>query len=60
MLLALRGGLRAEETSVPLGAALAFVAHCRVEEEVSPRLDVLGRTSVTREGAMGKIKRLWG
>jgi hypothetical protein len=40
---------------VPLGAALAFVAHCRVEEEVSPRLDVLGRTSVTREGARGKI-----
>jgi hypothetical protein len=45
---------------VPWGAALAFVAHCRVEEEVSPRLDVLGRTSMTREDARGKIKWLCG
>jgi len=35
------------------GAALAFVTHCRVEEEASPRLDVLGRTSVIKEGAGG-------
>lgn len=49
MLLALRGGLRAEGTSVPWGAALAFVEHCHVEEEVSPRLDVSGRTLMTME-----------
>jgi hypothetical protein len=58
MLLALRGGLRAEGTSVPWEAALAFVEHCRVEEEVSPRLGVLGRTLMTMEGARGKMKWL--
>jgi hypothetical protein len=60
MLLALQGGLRAEGISVPWGAASAFVAHCRVEEEVSPRLDALGRTSMTMEDGRGKIKWLWG
>ena len=58
MLLALRGGLRAEGTSVPLGVALAFVVHCRVEVEVSLRHDALGRTWRAMEGARGKIKRL--
>ena len=56
MLLALRGGSRAEGTSVLWGAALAFVAHCRVEEEVSPRLDVSGRTLMTMEGVRGGKK----
>ena len=45
---------------MPLEVALAFVAHYRVEEEVSPRLDVLGRTWMTMEGVRGKIKWLWG
>lgn len=43
---------------MPWEAALAFVEHCRVEEEVSPRLGVLGRTLMTMEGARGKIKWL--
>ena len=45
---------------MPWGAALAFVVHCHVEEEVSPRLDVLGKTSMTTEGARGKIQWLGG
>lgn len=57
MLLALRGGLGAEKTSVPWEAALVFVAHCRVEEGVIPRLDVSGRTLMIMEGVWGKIKR---
>ena len=35
---------------MPWGAVLAFVAHYRVEGEVSLHLDVLGRTFGGREG----------
>ena len=54
--MALRGGLVAGGTSEPWGVALVFWVHCRVEEEVFPRLDALGRTLMTMEGARGKKK----
>ena len=43
---------------MPWVVALVFVVYCRVEEEVCPRTDVLGRTSMTTEGARIIIKWL--
>ena len=60
MLLALRGGLRAEGTSVPLEVALAFAGHCRVEEEASLRLDVLERAWRYYGGREGENKVVVG